>query len=305
MNNIQVAVYIPNKIPESFRVYYENVSKYFDTDEINLITFSDPQETPNNIDLIWDIRSGGGGVPPLNFLDTEIPLVITIHGVATMGIPLWDYFKTWKSCIKGYFSNKRKINLWKNFNNSNTHIIAVSEFGKKSIHKHLQTPLEQIFVCLHGVNHELFKRSNESSKKEYFLHISNGEARKNIRRIITAYQNWKDEKKPELLLKVPENIKQEHGSIPGIRYITDRLTDHEIKNLYSSSIGFIFPSLYEGFGLPILEAMASGCPVITSNSNACSEVAGKAAILINPYNITELTHAIISTQYIAPILLNG
>ena len=66
------------------------------------------------------------------------------------------------------------------------------------------------------------------------------------------------------------------------------VTDEQKHTLYKSALALLFPSLYEGFGLPILEAMARGCPVITSNISSMPEVAGDAAILIDPYNTEQL-----------------
>jgi glycosyltransferase involved in cell wall biosynthesis len=71
-------------------------------------------------------------------------------------------------------------------------------------------------------------------------------------------------------------------------------TDEEIVSLYRNAAVFVFPSLYEGFGLPVLEAMAQGCPVITSNVSSLPEVVGDAAVLIDPFNTAELAEAMIN-----------
>jgi glycosyltransferase involved in cell wall biosynthesis len=71
------------------------------------------------------------------------------------------------------------------------------------------------------------------------------------------------------------------------------LTDEEIASLYRTAAVFVYPSLYEGFGLPVLEAMAQGCPVIASNVSSLPEVVGDAAVLIDPLNTTELAQAMI------------
>ena len=77
------------------------------------------------------------------------------------------------------------------------------------------------------------------------------------------------------------------------------LSETELNHIYSGAALFIYPSIYEGFGLPIIEAMASGTPVITSNCGATAEVAGGAALLINPNSKTEMTDAI------SAVLLNA
>ena len=72
----------------------------------------------------------------------------------------------------------------------------------------------------------------------------------------------------------------------------DYIAEEDKIALYKGAELFIFPSLYEGFGMPVLEAMASGIPVITSNISSLPEVAGEAAILVNPYDIVEIAKAI-------------
>jgi glycosyltransferase involved in cell wall biosynthesis len=83
-----------------------------------------------------------------------------------------------------------------------------------------------------------------------------------------------------LLLKLPSDTHRQSGD--GIVVIHERLSEEALLDLYQNALAFIFPSLFEGFGLPIIEAMASGCPVITSDTHACAEVAGNAALLVNP-----------------------
>jgi glycosyltransferase involved in cell wall biosynthesis len=70
-------------------------------------------------------------------------------------------------------------------------------------------------------------------------------------------------------------------------------TDEEIVSLYRNAAVFVYPSLYEGFGLPVLEAMAQGCPVIASNVSSLPEVVGDAAVLVDPFNTTEIAEAMI------------
>ena len=84
------------------------------------------------------------------------------------------------------------------------------------------------------------------------------------------------------MLKLPEHVAQRYAGIDGVRVITGLRTTEELADLYRNALAFVFPSLYEGFGLPIVEAMACGCPVITSNVSACPEIAGGAAITVDP-----------------------
>jgi len=76
-----------------------------------------------------------------------------------------------------------------------------------------------------------------------------------------------------------------------VELITTPILTEELVSLYRGALGFIFPSLHEGFGVPIVESMACGCPVITSNVTACPEIVGDAALLVNPRLVEEIVKA--------------
>jgi glycosyltransferase involved in cell wall biosynthesis len=80
-------------------------------------------------------------------------------------------------------------------------------------------------------------------------------------------------------------------NLPGVEFIDRQMSRDEISALYGGALGFVFPSVSEGFGMPILEAMASGCPVVTSQGTACGEVAGDAALLVDPYSVPAIAQA--------------
>jgi len=74
--------------------------------------------------------------------------------------------------------------------------------------------------------------------------------------------------------------------------LTGSVSSLELKELYANAIALVFPSFYEGFGLPLVEAMSCGCPVITSNISSMPEIAGEAGILVNPHRPADIAHAI-------------
>jgi len=288
--NIKIAAYYSSTMPESFRVYVDNIIVELKKIGVEVIRFTNTDILPRGVDLYWDTRSGGGH-PPLNTLRyTRQPFVITVHGVAPLAIPLYEYFPGWRQAIIGKIDNLKKVYAWSTFKSSYAAIIAVSRYGKLTIEKHLKLDPNKIYVCYHGVNHSIFYPSENIENGEYYLHISNDEPRKNVDRIIEAYQSIPDKGKQPLVLKLPPDTTRK--SSKNVYIIRNRLSDEEIANLYRGATAFLFPSLYEGFGLPILEAKASGCPVITANNNACTEIASGAALLVNPRSIDQIATAI-------------
>ena len=134
--------------------------------------------------------------------------------------------------------------------------------------------------------------------KNYFLYTGRHDPYKNLERLIAAFANLPDRANCELWLAGPPNaytpqlIEQVAGlglksSVKFLGYVSYT----ELPVLMNQAIALVFPTLWEGFGLPILEAMACGTPVITSNISSMPEVAGNAALLVNPYSIGEIAEA--------------
>jgi glycosyltransferase involved in cell wall biosynthesis len=136
----------------------------------------------------------------------------------------------------------------------------------------------------------------------YFLAVGAISPRKNLTRLLAAWgQVFNDMDGAKLVIVGKERLRFAASSMldtlpDGVMHLAS-VDDDELAGLYSGARGLLYPSLYEGFGLPILEAMASGCPVLTSNCTAMPEVAGDAAILVDPLSaesiaagIRELAH---------------
>jgi alpha-1,3-rhamnosyl/mannosyltransferase len=134
----------------------------------------------------------------------------------------------------------------------------------------------------------------------YFLFVGTLQPRKNVERIVAAYKSLPSELQEERhlviagqagwgsasLLTQIQSLQQE-GKCSWLKYVAAE----DLKTLYQCAGAFVFPSLWEGFGIPVLEAFASRVPVITSNLSSLPEVAGDAAILIDPYSVSDLREA--------------
>ena len=121
----------------------------------------------------------------------------------------------------------------------------------------------------------------------YFLFVSSLKKHKNYKRVIEAFKQFNNDKNYKLILVGKDNQNISNDEI----LFTGYISDEELNSLYRNASALIFPSLIEGFGLPILEAQCHQCPVITSNISSMPEVAGKGAIFVNPYDINDIENA--------------
>jgi len=197
-------------------------------------------------------------------------------------------------------------------------IIAVSQSTSKDLRQIFNINRKNIRVIYHGVDKRFFKKNTLSKikkvqnkykiKKDYLLSLSNFDPRKNITRIIFAYERLRRKmelKKGQSFLeyqlvlagsKKNFNFKKIKQTISLSKYKKDIILPgyteaSELNALFEGASLFIFPSLYEGFGFPIIEAMAKGVPVITSNTSSMKEIASQSAVIVDPYNVSEITTA--------------
>lgn len=195
-------------------------------------------------------------------------------------------------------------------------IITISENSKKEIAEYLKVRPDKIEIVPPGVefqvyNKEFSKTELEKIKEkynlpeEYVLYLGTLEPRKNIESIIDAFGLYKQKRKNNLKLVIAGNKGWMYDSI--FKRVKDLNIENEViftgyvdeedkPCIYKMSRIFLFPSLYEGFGMPVLEAMASGVPVITSNTSSLPEVCGDAAVLVEPKDISSICDGIIRLQ---------
>ncbi|BAY93870.1 MULTISPECIES: glycosyltransferase family 4 protein [unclassified Tolypothrix] len=182
--------------------------------------------------------------------------------------------------------------------NQAQHIICNSQATAKDIIDFYQIPSSKITPILLAYDRTHFRPLNLPTSN-YFLYIGRQDTYKNVHRLISAFAALPNSKDYELWLVGPSDRRYtptlqaqvaELGITNQVKFL-DYVAYSELPTIINGAIALVFPSLWEGFGLPVLEAMACGTPVITSNISSLPEVAGDAAILINPYNTEEITAA--------------
>lgn len=229
--------------------------------------------------------------------------VVTIHDLA---------FREYPETIRKRTMIMLKMNLHKTLKRADA-IAVDSMFTKKELLKYYNISENKIYVVPCGIEKEKYeyKRNTENVKKkfdikgEFFLYLGTLEPRKNITRLIKAYHEFYEknattssERLPNLVIAggkgwmydeiytIVEKLQLGRKVI-----FTDYVSEEEKIALMQGALAFCFPSLYEGFGLPPMEAMACGTPVITSNTSSLDEVVGNAALKVNPKEISEIANA--------------
>ncbi len=190
-------------------------------------------------------------------------------------------------------------------------VITVSQYSAGEIQSLYKLPSERIVVIPNGVSDDFQPVSNRAALADlhrrlalptdsFILFVGGANPRKNHGALLRAYASHSDRLKDHSLVMVGEPVNRFGDMMATTRTLglehrvvcTGTLSVTDLRLLYSQAAVFVFPSLYEGFGMPVLEAMACGAPVITSNTTALPEVAGDAAVLVNPEDAEELADAI-------------
>lgn len=198
-----------------------------------------------------------------------------------------------------------KKNFYKSTKSSDL-IITGSEYTKKEILDRFDIPEKNIKVIYHGIRHDIFKvysnlNINIKLPKKFILSVGSVEPRKNLLGLLQAY-NLLDEKiKAEYKLvlvgfkgwnnsEIMSLIEQNKENVLYLGFVSDE----DLAKIYNLASCFVYPSFYEGFGLPPIESMACGTPVITSNIASIPEVCLDAALYCNPHDVKDISDKIVS-----------
>jgi len=247
-----------------------------------------------SLDMVHDTFEIG----PLTF-NLPIKKIITIYDLSAY---LYPQYHTLINFLLHRLLLKRAIS------NANR-ILTISQYSKDAIVKYFDINPNKVVVTSLGVD-EKYKVCKDrkilnSTRLKYklpikfILYVGTLEPRKNVPGLLRAYLRLAKKNQIPLVIvgkkgwRYAEIFKTIEASNSKNMFIfLGHVPDEDLPIIYNLASVFVYPSFYEGFGLPILEAMSCGCPVITSNTSSLPEVSGGASILINPYKIQTLTKAI-------------
>ncbi len=221
----------------------------------------------------------------------NIKLVVTVHDLAFLLFP--KHF-TFKDRFLLNFHTKRAVQMADK-------IIAPSEATKKDIIKFYKVDESKIEVIYHGVETRHCLVST-TTNKSYILFVGSIQPRKNISRLIEAFEilkNRRDEAVPRLYIAGAKGWLSDeiYGKAKESKFSEEiifkgSVSDNELDSLYKNASIFVMPSLYEGFGLPVLEAMSYGIPCVVSDNSSLREIAGDGALLVDAYNPNDIAEKI-------------
>jgi len=179
-------------------------------------------------------------------------------------------------------------------------VLTDSQFSQRELARYLRLPLDRFHVILLGGNHldeikadEKILEKNGLDPQTYLLCVASQSRHKNFQAVLMAAEILKTDVK-FAVDGASNRIFQNPGELPKNSNLKmlGYVDSQELKALYKNALGFLFPSLYEGFGLPILEAMACGCPVLCSSAASMPEVGGQAVVYFNPRDLHNMVNEI-------------
>lgn len=240
-------------------------------------------------------------------LRCSVPLILTLHDIIflqnqkPLGMSLYQQM--------GWYYRRWNV---PHIINHCQHIITVSKTEQNNILKRFSQIKDNLHVIYNGYS-DCYRPITDAysitrqylSDSTYLLFLGNTDPRKNLDGILYAYNEYLNRSKRRLKLIIT-GVTQEHVKnrlsklnieicASNLIY-TGYIASSDLPALYNGAFAFLCPSLLEGFGIPVLESMACGTPVITSNCSSLPEVAGKDSILINPYIPCEITDALIRLE---------
>lgn len=250
----------------------------------------------HRLDLVHDPN----GIAPFLALPPATRRIVTIHDAIPLVHPeTHNRIDIWRYRFMLPYSARRS-----------DLVLTDSDQSGRDIVRHLRVPENKLRVIPLGIEarfspvDDLAVRrrvlDRYSITRPYLLYIGGINARKNVARLLEAYARVRQDY-PDLCLVIGGQRQWKTGAIDTAIerlaladdvHFTGYLNDADLPALYSAAKAFVWPSLYEGFGIPPLEAMACGTPTITSNSSSLPEVVGDAALMVDPYDVTALAQAI-------------
>lgn len=226
------------------------------------------------------------------------PVVLTVHDISFATHPEWFSGRDLQVLKTGVPWSMRRA----------ARVITVSDLCRREIIEHYGLPEDKVVRIYNGPGPAAQSITDDAARAElralgveihraYVLAVGNVQPRKNLIRLIEAFEAVRSHLDCELVIVGPEHYRAEltkaaAAGLAGDVRFTGYVTDRQLAAFYACATAFAFPSLFEGFGLPAVEAMAHGIPVVCSNAGALPEVCGEAAVYFDPLDVGSIAEAL-------------
>ncbi len=303
----QILNHLPRDDELSYRVFtQQGVDSYLDAG-VQVVSSRVPTANPM-LRIAWEqsawpTLARQAGVDLLHSMAfvtpvlTRLPTIVTVYDLSPVHYPeAFTPFKRW------YLQTQMRRSA-----RAATRVVAIAEDGKRDIHESFGVPLERIDVVPPVVGAEFRPipttdfadfRQQHNLTRPFILHVGTLQPRKNIPILIKAFAALKNPELDLVLIGGKGWLYDEIFTLVeqlGLKnnvHFTGFASAETLPYYYNAASLFVMPSVYEGFGIPIVEAMACGTPVIVANASSLPEVAGEAGLLFDPNDVDELTERI-------------
>jgi glycosyltransferase involved in cell wall biosynthesis len=232
-------------------------------------------------------------------LVTEVPQVLVMHDLA------FEHFKDHTPFLTAQYYQY----FMPRFAAKAARIATVSEFSKQDIVKHYSIASDKIDVVYNGAK-EVYRPVTDQVKQQvkarltsglnYFIYVGSIHPRKNVKNLLLAFEQFKLQTNSDFKLLIVGRKAWDYEDVDAayasMKFSSDvifagHVPPQDLSNIMASAYAMVYVSLFEGFGIPIIEAMSCDVPVITSNTTSMPEAAGEAALLVTPASVKEIADA--------------
>ena len=244
-----------------------------------------PLRVPRSADLLWSPNYNAPLVSPGR-------LVVTIHDTCHLALP---------ELFGGFIKQRYARFMFDNVRRRARHVICVSEFTAAEVQRRVGIDRARLSVVYSGISNEWSEpTARPSAARPYLLYVGNVKPHKNLGRLLQAFERLTARMPHDLVIvgKRDGFLTPDRGVLRAAQALGDRVrftgevSDAALRGFYAGADLLVYPSLYEGFGFPPLEAMAVGIPVAASRAASIPEVCGQAALYFDPYSIDDMESTI-------------